>query len=128
MRSKEIAEKLVREQTVIQISDQQLKIRSLVSKAQRVLISNVQPCIPTALITQELEKLGVSPVSQITTVRMGTQHPSISHLLNFRKQMYLKPFFQSYQIIYVSLTITSTTTSTFRPINLPAFYVNKKAT
>lgn len=86
----EIVETLVESKTEIQIDDLPLQIRPLTSKAKRVLISNVQPCIPNSLIVQELEKLGITPASQITTVKAGIHMPELGHLLSFRKQVYVK--------------------------------------
>ena len=54
------------------------------------MISNVQPCIPTATIFNELQQLDIVPVSPITTIKAGIHRPELGHLLSFRKQMFIK--------------------------------------
>lgn len=87
----ETVDSLVEKEIKIKIEDQLLEIRPLTSKAKRILISNVQPCIPTSVILEELRKIDIIPVSQITTIKAGIHMPELGHLLSFRKQMFLKP-------------------------------------
>ena len=89
--SKNLVDELIEKKSKISLGDHTLSIRRLVAKASRIIISNVQPCIPTAVILQELYKLEIIPVSQITTIKAGTQHSELSHILSFRKQLYIKP-------------------------------------
>lgn len=126
---KEIVDNLLENRTNILIGTVSLTIRPLVSKAKRVMISNVQPCIPTSAILDELQKLDITPVSQITPIRTGTQHPSLSHLLSFRKQVYIKP--EDEPKIPNNLRITYENVNfgyIFHQTNSRASYAKKKAT
>ena len=89
--NKQLVDTLLEKKTKLIIGNEHLEIKSLVSKAPRIIISNVQPCIPTSLITEELNKLNVFPISRISTMKAGIQSSALSHLLSFRKQMYVRP-------------------------------------
>lgn len=87
----EIVDHLVENNFKLRIEDLLLEIRPLTSKAKRILISNVQPCIPSSVILEELRKLDISPISPITTIKAGMHMKELGHLLSFRKQMFVKP-------------------------------------
>ena len=93
LRNKEIVQNLTKEdnKTTLKIGEHTLAIRTLVSKAKRIIVSNVQPCIPTSLIQQELNKLDIHPVSSITSIKAGIHRPELGHLMSFRKQLYINP-------------------------------------
>lgn len=88
--SKELADQLVDNNTNVTVGSSALEIRPLISKARRIITSNVQPCIPSSIIENELKKLDITPVSQITSVRAGIYLPELGCILSFRKQMYMK--------------------------------------
>ena len=68
-----------------------LRIRPLISKAKRVIISNVCPVIPHSIIEEKLKEFNRSPVSQITFVKAGMNDPEYAHMMCFRRQFYLNP-------------------------------------
>ncbi|XP_058804786.1 uncharacterized protein LOC131671957 [Phymastichus coffea] len=72
------------------VKDTNLKIRPLVGKNKRVVISNVCPIIPHDLLLNCLKERGITPVSGISHIRAGLSKPGRSHILSFRRQIYIK--------------------------------------
>lgn len=89
--SKEVADKLTDNKTTVNIGTNSLEIRPLISKAKRIIVSNVCPIIPHSHIEDELTKFNIKPVSTITSIRAGINDPGFSHILSFRRQMYIQP-------------------------------------
>lgn len=89
--NKELADKLTVNKTKVNIGSHTLEIRPLVSKAKRIIISNVCPIIPPTIIEDELAKLNIKPCSKITNIRVGLNDPNYAHILSFRRQVYLSP-------------------------------------
>ena len=75
----------------VNIRTYELEIRPLMSKSQRIIISNVHPIIPNELLLEEIKKLNIRPMSQITNIRAGKNEPGFSHILSFRRQLYINP-------------------------------------
>ena len=91
MNSKETADRLTESGKEITIGTLTLEIRPLISKATRIIISNACPIIPNDIIIEELSKINITPCSQITYIRAGINDPGFSHVLSFRRQMYVNP-------------------------------------
>ena len=89
--SVQLANKLIDDNIKIKIGGEDLRIKPLVSKSIRIIISNIQPCVPISLIEEELNKLNIFPTSRITTMKAGIHSSIVGHLLSFRKQMYVHP-------------------------------------
>ncbi|CAB0029393.1 unnamed protein product [Trichogramma brassicae] len=83
---------LVQELTdrTIEVEGHKLTIRPLVNHSKRMLISNVCPTITQEEIIQELNKLQVQPVSQITFVHSGLKNRGYENVFSFRRQVYVK--------------------------------------
>ena len=91
LNSKETVDKLLETQPKVKIGSMLLEIRPLMSKAKRIIISNVSPIITNELILEQLSKLGILPCSPISYIRVGISDPRFSHILSFRRQMYINP-------------------------------------
>ena len=89
--SKETADKLMESGKKITIDTLTLEIRPLISKAKQIIISNACPIIPNDIIIEELSKINITPCSRITYIRAGINDPGFSHVLSFRRQMYISP-------------------------------------
>lgn len=89
--SKQIVGKLLEEHPFVQVENHNLTVRPLISKAKRVIISNVCPVIPHSAIVQELIKLNIQPASEVTFIRGGNKEPGYEHVLSFRRQVYVHP-------------------------------------
>ena len=87
--SKEIADKLTDNHIKLKINNHSLEIRPLLSKSKRIILSNVCPIIPSSIIEEELLKHGIKPTSQITAIRAAGSLTGFTHVLSFRRQMYL---------------------------------------
>ncbi|KAJ8687776.1 hypothetical protein QAD02_023570 [Eretmocerus hayati] len=91
LKSKEIANSLIDVVKTFKIKECEFEIRPLVSRATRIIISNVEPIIPNHLITEELIKHGVTPASNITHVRAGMNGPGFSHIRSFQRSVLIQP-------------------------------------
>nr|CAH7735449.1 unnamed protein product [Callosobruchus chinensis] len=65
------------------------KARRLVTPTDRLVISNVCPTIPHNILKDSLSQLGLQLVSPITFLRIGATVPEYSHILSFRRQVYV---------------------------------------
>ena len=92
MSSKELADNLVDNNVKITIKEHVIGIRHLFTNNKRIVLSNVQPFIPSNIIEQELSKHGIYPMSKIQKIKAtAVSTPGYSHVLSFRRQMYIKP-------------------------------------
>lgn len=91
LNSDKLVDQLTEKKTNINIGTNTLEIRPLISKAKRIILSNVCPVIPNTIIEEELQRLDITPVSQLTPIKAGINMPGFTHILSFRRQMYIKP-------------------------------------
>ncbi|KAK2578265.1 hypothetical protein KPH14_012289 [Odynerus spinipes] len=88
--SKTLANDLV-DKSFITINDKTLTLRPLISKNKRIILSNVPPIIPHCDILKILNQLNIQTTSEITFLRAGLNDPSLSHIMSFRRQVYINP-------------------------------------
>lgn len=74
----------------IKVTGHVLTVRPYISRNKRVLISNVSPTIPHEDILLALNTRGIFPVSTMTHLRAGTVKPGRTHILSFRRQVFIK--------------------------------------
>lgn len=74
----------------IKVKEHTVSIRPLIEKNKRVVISNVYPMIPHELILDLLKNSGINPVSPMQHIRAGLNKQGRSHVLSFRRQIYIK--------------------------------------
>ncbi|XP_050516658.1 ras guanine nucleotide exchange factor R-like [Diabrotica virgifera virgifera] len=67
--SKNMVDSLLHSHKYVNIKETQVEIRRLITPAQRLIISNAGPSVPTTLIEQELRKMSISAVSKMTFLR-----------------------------------------------------------
>ena len=91
LNSKQTADNLTENHKKINIGSHELEIRPLISKAKRIILSNVCPIIPHHVIIEELQKLNIRHTSQMTFIRAGYSDSSLAHILCFRRQIYIQP-------------------------------------
>lgn len=89
--NKDIVDRLTVKPTKVNILTHELEIRPLIAKARRIILSNVCPIIPHSIILEELAKINIHPTSQMLFIKAGMNEPGYSHVLSFRRQIYLKP-------------------------------------
>ena len=74
----------------VTVKEFKLKIRPLMEKNKRVVISNVSPHIPNEILQDHFKKMDIQLVSQISQMRASLSKPGRSHILSFRRQVYVK--------------------------------------
>lgn len=89
--SKQTADNLIDTHKHIVINNQRLPIRPLLSRNKRVILSNVSPHIPHEVIEEYLQKLNVKKTSPISYLRAGIPQLGGSHIMSFRRQVYIPP-------------------------------------
>lgn len=89
--TKEIAFKLTEEHKSIKIQNRDINIRPLITPNKIIIISNVPPIIPHENIGVIFWKHNISFCSTITHLRAGFSVSGFSHILSFRRQVYIPP-------------------------------------
>lgn len=75
----------------ITVRGETIQARRLITPSERLVLSNVSPTIPHDILITELQKLGLKLMSPITFLRIGATNPEYSHILSFRRQVYITP-------------------------------------
>lgn len=86
---KSMVEKIVTNYSHIEINGNQINIRKMISPAKRIILSNVCPSIPHSIIEDILKSNGIQLVSPISFLRVGMQETEYSHVLSFRRHVYI---------------------------------------
>lgn len=89
--SKEIADYITDNHSNINIQNHILTVRPLISKQKRIIISNVCPIIPHDVIERELIKRNIQNHSNISFIKAGVTEPGFSHIMSFRRQIFIDP-------------------------------------
>ena len=74
----------------VKVKSYSLNIRPYIENNKRVVISNISPVIPNEIVLDTLKKVDIIPVSQISNIRAGLHKPGRSHIISYRRQMYIK--------------------------------------
>ena len=61
------------------------------SKAKRVIFSNVHPCILHDEIIAVITAKGISPKSNMSFIRLGFEEEGFTQILSFRRQLFIDP-------------------------------------
>lgn len=91
LKNKEIVDKLISNNENVEIENCKINIRRLISPAKRIILSNVCPSIPHIIIEDELKRNGQKLISPLSFLRAGLQESEYSHILSFRRQVYVSP-------------------------------------
>jgi hypothetical protein len=89
--TKQTAEMLAKKYTTKSINNFSLNHRSLIKKNKRVILPNVCPIIPNAVIQERLANLGIKTTFQISHLREWIPDPRYMNTLSFRRQIYIRP-------------------------------------
>ncbi|CAG9791951.1 unnamed protein product [Diatraea saccharalis] len=89
--TKKTADKLLDENKKINIKEHILEIKPLITRNKRIVLSNVCPVIPNYVIEQKFHELNIQIMSPITFMKIGVTDPGFSHILSFRRQLYVSP-------------------------------------
>lgn len=88
---KDLVTNIVENNSKIKIRNSILEIRPLLTKFKRFILSNVCPVIPHQILEDEFRKLNVKLGSKISFLRAGMSEPGFTHILSFRRQVYVHP-------------------------------------
>lgn len=91
MDSKKTADYLIEEKKRIIINNNSLEIKPLITRNKRIVLSNVCPVIPNYVIEQKFEELNIKIMSPLSFMKIGIPEPGFSHILSFRRQLYISP-------------------------------------
>ena len=103
LNNKTVVEKFINESRPIKINNEILYGRRLVTPSERLVLSNVCPTIPNIILQENLQNLGLNLLSSISYIRINIPDPEYSHILSFRRQVFISP---TEDIIPESILIT----------------------
>lgn len=89
--SESLVDQFISQSGEINVKNEILRARKLITPSERLLLSNVCPSIPHNIIEDELKKLGIKQVSPLTFLKISSQLPEFQHVLSFRRQTYIQP-------------------------------------
>lgn len=106
---KELVDEITSKNKFLVIKDNNVTIRPLESKQQRVIINNVAPYIPNYLIEEKFDSVGIKRSSTISTLKATIATPGYAHVLSARRQVYIDPIDtaklpESFKIDYEDIT------------------------
>lgn len=89
--SKQSADELVDVVKKLKVKDNLLEIRPLITRNKRIVLSNVCPVIPHEVIEEKFNEINIKILSPITYMRVGIPDSGFSHIMSFRRQLYVSP-------------------------------------
>lgn len=89
-KDKSSADQITKNQSYINVLNQNIKIRPLITPSRRLIISNVRPSVPDSIITNVLNQFGLQPTSALYFLRAGVKTATIAHILSFRRCVYIQ--------------------------------------
>lgn len=89
--NKETVKNLTTNHNYIIIDNKTITIRPMIIPAQRIMLSNVPPIIPHSQIEEIFKNNNIRLNSKITFLRAGIMGAEFSHILSFRRQIYVNP-------------------------------------
>nr|CAI5862416.1 unnamed protein product [Callosobruchus analis] len=106
--SKDVVDKFLDDYKEIVLQNSTIKVRRLITPAIRLVISNVCPTIPHEIIEDYLQRFGLNLVSPISFLRIGATVAEYSHILSFRRQVYIShtetEIPESFEVTYENVT------------------------
>lgn len=89
--NKQTVETLVNNHNTVLIENNEITIRRFVTPARRLILSNVNPCIPHQVLENQLKHMGFKTASPISFLRASVPGDEYGHVLSFRRQIYVLP-------------------------------------
>jgi len=89
--NKNIVEQIIAKQHYITINNTEIPYRRLINIAKRIILSNVQPIIPHAIIAKAINNLSIKMLSPITFMKAGFSDDEFGHIDSFKRQLYIHP-------------------------------------
>lgn len=73
------------------VGEKLVTLRPFIARMKRVILSNVHLAVPNEILLAELERYGVKMQSTITPIKVGVNKPGYTHILSFRRQLFVEP-------------------------------------
>lgn len=89
--SKQLVDNIIENKQFIKIGNKTVEIRPLLTKFKRLILSNVCPVIPHEILEEKIRSFNVRLGSSLSFLRAGISAPGFSHILSFRRQIYVHP-------------------------------------
>lgn len=109
--SKLLVDRILQERSSINVKGHEIGIRRLITPAQRIIISNVCPSVPPEILENALKSAGLKLVSPVNYLRAGVPNDILSHVISFRRHVYITPPEDNEPDLPNSLVITHNNTS-----------------
>lgn len=106
--SQDVMENLLKTQSSIHVEGIEIPIRRLINASKRIILSNVYLTIPNQLILNALHELGIKTTSQISHMKAGFATEKFSHILSFRRQVYINQDSMSKLPNSITVTVENT--------------------
>jgi len=90
LNSKQLVNELITNHKTIEIQNKSILIRHLYNPDKRFILANVYNNIPNSIILEALRHHNIIPSSPITCLRAGIQLEGYTHILSFRRQLFVK--------------------------------------
>lgn len=105
--SKKTADEILNQE--IKLKGKLIKILPYITRNKRIVLSNVCPVIPHSVIEEKLLEMKVTLMSPLSFMKVGISEPGFSHILSFRRQLYVSPedvklLPESFQVHYEDTT------------------------
>lgn len=88
LKTKDLINDITKNYDFVTIEDHNLAIRPLVLRANKYYLNKVCPSIPSSLIHDKIESIGINITSMIQREKMNTEDNDYSHVLSFRRTFY----------------------------------------
>lgn len=102
----QIVDNLLSSHKTVIVGDTQIPVRRLVTPAKRLIISNVPPPIPNEYIADILRNHDLKLVSPVSDLRAGLPTDEFTHILSFRRQVFISPPEDETTVLPSSIMIT----------------------
>jgi hypothetical protein len=100
---------LLKTHSSIHVNGIDIPIRRLINAPKRIILSNVYPTIPNQLILNALHQIGIKTTTQITHMKAGFATEQFSHILSFRRQIYINQDSATKLPNSITVTVDNTT-------------------
>jgi hypothetical protein len=102
-------ENLLKTHPSIHVNDTEIPIRRLINASKRIILSNVYPNIPNHLILNALHEIGIKTTSHISHMKADFTTEQFTHILSFRRQVYINQDSVSKLPSSITVTLENTT-------------------
>lgn len=91
LKSTQLSDHFSTSHPTIKIGNTNLKVRKLINPSKRLILSNVSPHIPHFIIEQALTNIKLKLASPISFMRASISDEQYTHVLGFRRQVFVLP-------------------------------------